>query len=222
MQNIAVFSWVQYKKVMEPQMHADKSVLYSSENSYIYKYYNRISYSLKAIFIMSRKIVVGVMGPGEQAKDIDIQNAYEIGKQIAREGWVLLTGGRNVGVMEAANQGAKAANGLTVGILPGKTDEGISEAVDIAIFTDLGNARNNINVLSADVVIACGMGAGTASEIALALKTSKKVILLSGDEESQIFFQKMSPRNVYVVSDVENAIATTHIILSASMDKQTF
>ncbi|GAA6614610.1 cytochrome [Scytonema sp. NUACC26] len=162
---------------------------------------------------MSRKIVIGVMGPGEHAKDIDIQNAYEIGKRIALEGWVLLTGGRNIGVMEAANQGAKAANGLTIGILPGKTEDGISEAVDIAIFTDMGNARNNINILSTDVVIACGMGAGTASEIALALKAGKKVILLSDDEESQVFFQKMSPGNVYVVCDVENAIATIHTIL---------
>jgi len=40
---------------------------------------------------------------------------------------------------------------------------------------------------SSDVVIACGMGAGTASEIALALKGNKKVILLN-DEESKCFF----------------------------------
>ncbi|GAB1545425.1 hypothetical protein NUACC21_81010 [Scytonema sp. NUACC21] len=161
-----------------------------------------------------RKIVVGVMGPGEKAKDIDVQNAYELGKLIAQEGWVLLTGGRNVGVMEAANQGAKSANGLTLGVLPNDTEKGISEAVDIAIFTDMGNARNNINVLSSDVVIACGMGTGTASEIALALKANKKVILLTDDEESKVFFHKLSPENVYVVDDVKNAIATTHVILS--------
>ena len=53
-----------------------------------------------------RKIIIGVMGSGEKAKAIDVQNAYELGKLIAQEGWVLLTGGRNVGVMEAANQGA--------------------------------------------------------------------------------------------------------------------
>ena len=46
----------------------------------------------------------------------------------------------------------------------------MSEAVDLPIVTDLGNARNNINVLSSNVVIACGMGLGTASEVALALK----------------------------------------------------
>ncbi len=157
--------------------------------------------------------MIGVMGPGEQATPNDLQNAYELGKLIAQQGWVLLTGGRNAGVMDAATQGAKSANGLTVGILPGDDKNGISSSVDIAIFTDMGNARNNINVLSSDVVIACGMGAGTASEIALALKADKKVILLSEDEESKVFFQKLSQENVYIVDSVINVIATTKAIL---------
>lgn len=74
-----------------------------------------------------RKIIIGVMGPGEQATATDLQNAYELGKLIAQQGWVLLTGGRNVGVMDAANQGAKSANGLTVGILPGNNTNDVSE-----------------------------------------------------------------------------------------------
>ena len=161
-----------------------------------------------------RKIIIGVMGPGENATANDLENAYELGKLVAQHGWVLLTGGRNAGVMDAASQGAKSANGLTIGILPDDRNNGISEAVDIAIFTDMGNARNNINVLSSDVVIACGMGAGTTSEIALALKGNKKVILLSDDEESKLFFQKISPENVYVVEGCEQAIAITKAILS--------
>jgi uncharacterized protein (TIGR00725 family) len=161
-----------------------------------------------------RKIVIGVMGSGEKAKENDLRNAYELGQLIAKQGWVLLTGGRNVGVMDAASKGAKASNGLTIGILPNDTQDGISQAVDIAIFTDMGNARNNINVLSSDLVIACGMGAGTASEIALALKGKKQVILLTDDEESQVFFQKISPESVYVVENVADAIATVKAILS--------
>ena len=43
----------------------------------------------------------------------------------------------------------------------------------------MGNGRNVINVLSSDVVIACAGGAGTISEVALALKSSKPVILLN-------------------------------------------
>ena len=150
------------------------------------------------------------MGPGEQATATDLQNAYELGKLIAQQGWVLLTGGRNVGVMDAANQGAKSANGLTVGILPGNNTNDVSESVDLAIVTDLGNARNNINVLSADVVIACGMSAGTAAEIALALKANKKVILLNNNQESKLFFQRLSPENIYFVHTSVEAIKITN------------
>ena len=153
------------------------------------------------------------MGPGEQATATDLQNAYELGKLIAQQGWVLLTGGRNVGVMDAANQGAKSANGLTVGILPGNNTNDVSESVDLAIVTDLGNARNNINVLSADVVIACGMSAGTAAEIALALKANKKVILLNNNQESKLFFQRLSPENIYFVHSLVEVIKITNKIL---------
>lgn len=161
-----------------------------------------------------RKIIIGVMGPGGKAKAADMENAYQIGKFIAQQGWVLLTGGRNVGVMNAASQGAKSENGLTIGILPGDDNtNGVSEAVDIAIITDMGNARNCINVLSSDIVIACGMGAGTASEITLALKANKKVIILNDDEESKIFFKNLSPLNVYVVSSLVQALKTAREVL---------
>lgn len=164
-----------------------------------------------------KKIIIGVMGPGEKATVTDVQNAYELGKLIAQKGWVLLTGGRNIGVMDAANKGAKSVNGLTIGILPSENQKNVSEAVDIAIFTDMGNARNNINVLSSDLVIACGMGAGTASEVALALKANKQVILLTEDEESKFFFKKLSPENVHVVESVTAAIATATQILNSSL-----
>lgn len=124
------------------------------------------------------------MGPGHQATATDINNAYQLGKLIAQQGWVLLSGGRNVGVMDAASRGAKSVGGLTVGILPHNSLEGVSEAIDIPILTDMGQARNNINVLSSDVVIACGMGLGTASEVALALKNDKPVIILTEDPET--------------------------------------
>ncbi|MBD2339023.1 LOG family protein [Calothrix sp. FACHB-156] len=160
-----------------------------------------------------RKIIVGVMGPGEKAIASDLQNAYELGSLIAQEGWILLTGGRNAGVMDAANKGAKSADGLTLGILPRNEQDSISDGVDIAIFTDMGNARNNINVLSSNVIIACGMGAGTASEIALAVKANQPVILLTEDVESKVFFKKLSPDNVYLVDSAIDAIATAKAIL---------
>jgi uncharacterized protein (TIGR00725 family) len=52
-------------------------------------------------------------------------------------------------------------SGLTIGILPGKDKEQLADCVDVGIVTGMDNARNNINILSSDVVIACGVGAGS-------------------------------------------------------------
>lgn len=151
------------------------------------------------------KHIVGVMGPGEQATDLDRQIAYELGSRIAQQGWLLLTGGRTVGVMDAASRGAKQANGLTIGILPTSDLTGVSAAIDIGIPTGMGNARNAINILASHVVVACGMSSGTASEVALALKSGKPVILLNTSPISQAFFQELSSE-VAIADSAEMAI----------------
>ncbi|MGA1867247.1 MAG: TIGR00725 family protein [bacterium] len=127
-----------------------------------------------------KKIIIGVMG-GSSVDDNDLRGAYELGRLIAKEGWVLLNGGRSCGVMEFSAKGAKDAGGLTIGILPDNTRAGISRYIDIPILTGIGDARNYINILSSDIVIACKGAAGTISEIALALKNMRPVILLDFD-----------------------------------------
>src|SRR3954469_22858440 len=118
-----------------------------------------------------RKKVVGVMGGGDAASDQAIAWAFELGALIAQRNYVLLSGGRNAGVMDAVSRGAKDVGGFVVGVLPGSSSADASEAVDVAIVTGMGSARNNINVLSSDVIVSCGeISAGTLSEIALALK----------------------------------------------------
>jgi uncharacterized protein (TIGR00725 family) len=153
-----------------------------------------------------RKILIGVMGPGDGATKIDKENAYLLGKYIAEHGWTLLTGGRNQGVMAEANKGAKEMAGLTIGIIPTNNNDFTSPYVDIPIITAMGSARNAINVLSSNVVIACGMGKGTASEVALALKSKKPVILLSENQEGNTFFKQLDQKNVFIVSTPEEAI----------------
>ena len=127
---------------------------------------------------MGRTPIIGVMGGG-LASPADGDTAYRLGGLIAKKGWILLNGGRKAGIMHASAEGAKAHGGLTIGILPDNSCQGASEFIDIPIITGMGNARNCINVLSSDVVVACPGGAGTLSEIALALKNNKPVILLN-------------------------------------------
>ncbi|MCG3136180.1 MAG: hypothetical protein HJJLKODD_00005 [Phycisphaerae bacterium] len=122
-----------------------------------------------------RKPVVGVMG-GANAADEVLRQAEEVGRLIARRGWVLLNGGRVTGVMEASARGAKREGGIVIGILPDKDDRQATPDLDYAIITGLGDARNLVNVLSSDVIIALRGGAGTISEVALGLKNGKRVI----------------------------------------------
>jgi uncharacterized protein (TIGR00725 family) len=160
-----------------------------------------------------RRTIVGVMGPGSGASRKDLELARRLGTLVAQQGWVVLCGGRSVGVMDAVCKGAKEAGGLTVGVLPGDDAGDASEAVDIAIFTGMGNARNAINVLSSDVVVACGMGAGTASEVSLALKAGKDVILLGDHPEAVAFFSVIGKDSVKVARDPEEAIAVARRLL---------
>ena len=123
------------------------------------------------------RTVIGVMG-GAVADPAVLANAQELGRLVALEGWVLLTGGRDAGVMAAASKGASDAGGLVIGVLPGDSTEGTAPHVHVAIPTGMGDARNAINVLASHVVIALPGGAGTISEVALALKTGRPVVLL--------------------------------------------
>lgn len=130
----------------------------------------------------NQNIIIGVMGGGNASVG-DMEKAYRLGKLIASQGWVLLNGGRACGIMEASAKGAFENGGTTVGILP-DTDYGqLSEYITIPILTGMGNARNCINVLSSHYIIACPGGAGTLSEIALALKDNKPLILMGFDAD---------------------------------------
>jgi uncharacterized protein (TIGR00725 family) len=124
------------------------------------------------------RTVIGVMGTGDHGDRALIAMARELGAAIAAEGWVLLNGGRNSGVMDASALGAKTKGGLVIGILPDEGTSAASRHLDVAIRTGMGDGRNWINVLSSDVVIAMRGAAGTISEVALALKAGRTVVLL--------------------------------------------
>lgn len=154
--------------------------------------------------------IIGVMGPGDDATQQDVEAATKLGQMIAQAGYVLLTGGRNVGVMEAASKGAKEGGGLTIGILPSEDKTGASQFVDIPICSGMGSARNNINVLSSDVVVACGSGAGTTSEIMLALKASKPIILLNPSKRLEAFINELPYPKPRIASSLDQAISYIH------------
>lgn len=154
------------------------------------------------------------MGPGENATPEENELAYALGAAIAKQDWVLLTGGRSFGVMEAAMKGATDNQGLTIGVLPGDTVAGSSSFAQIKILTLLGSARNNINVLSSHVVVVLGMAAGTASEVGLAIKANKKIIFLKQDELSVEFFKKLGTYRIIETNTVNETIAQVKDFIS--------
>lgn len=149
-----------------------------------------------------RKIIIGVMGGAQFVTNDEEKYAYQIGKIIALEGWVLLNGGRSSGVMEATAKGARENGGITVGVLPTENASSASQYIDIPIITGMGLARNVINILSSDIVIALPGRAGTISEIALALSHGKQVILFRFEVGTWINYY-IDKKQVLVANEVE-------------------
>ena len=117
---------------------------------------------------------VAVVGPGD-ANPAQLEAAEAVGRALGARGAVVVSGGLG-GAMAAACRGARAAGGMTVGVLPGLDRAAANEHVQVALATGLGEARNALVVRAADAVVAIGGGYGTLSEIALALKAGKPVI----------------------------------------------
>jgi uncharacterized protein (TIGR00725 family) len=123
-------------------------------------------------------IRIGVIGQSGEIPEAVCRLAEEIGQEIASRGAVLLTGGTN-GVMEAASRGAKQANGLVVGMLPGDTVDDANEYIDIPITTGLSyDYRSLILVHSSDAIIMIAGANGTLGELSAAYLNRKPVVVI--------------------------------------------
>lgn|GEM_PF-134193 len=130
---------------------------------------------------------IAVVGPGsERASGLDrvsfdrlCEMAQEVGRLIAQRDGVVLTGGLG-GVMEAASRGARLAGGLTIGLTPDSERGAGNPFLDVELPTGMGELRNGLVVRSAYVLIAVGGSWGTLSEMAMARRAGKRVVILDG------------------------------------------
>ena len=127
--------------------------------------------------MVNTKKFIAVIGGGECLPQ-EAETAEVVGREIARQGAILVCGGLG-GVMEAACKGAHSEGGVTIGILPGDKRQPANPYVQIPIVTGIGYARNVIVVKSAQAVIAVGGSYGTLSEISHALQNGIPVIGLN-------------------------------------------
>ena len=121
--------------------------------------------------------MVGVIGGAAEAPPA-LAQAREVGRLLAEAECVVVTGGLT-GVMEAASEGARAAGGRVIGLLPGLDPGDANPSVEIALPTGLGEARNVVLATAAQALIAVGGAYGTLSEIAHGIRLGKPVIVLS-------------------------------------------
>jgi uncharacterized protein (TIGR00725 family) len=141
---------------------------------------------------------IGVMGSGSEEYEED---ARVVGAVLADLGVNLLTGG-GPGVMRAVGKSFTrhpGRRGICIGIIPCASESDRvtpkagypNEFVELAIRTHLPYSgkkgthdlsRNHINVLTCDAIIALPGEHGTASEIHLALRYARPVVVYAGDD----------------------------------------
>jgi uncharacterized protein (TIGR00725 family) len=130
---------------------------------------------------MARPYLIAVIGkstkePGDPPSPEALRAAELVGANIAGAGAILITGGLS-GVMEAASRGAKRANGLVIGMLPGFKKDDANRYVDVALTTGMGWMRNTLVVRAADAVIMISGGIGTLNELTIAYQDKPTIIL---------------------------------------------
>lgn len=128
---------------------------------------------------------IGVIGSNKSQCSKELYEfSYNLGLLLGKMGETIINGGMQ-GTMEAVSKGVKDsdnAQSKVIGILPFENKEKANKYLDVIIPTGIGFARNSVLVLSSDILIALGGGAGTLNEISYAWQFGKKVFCYTGIE----------------------------------------
>lgn len=116
----------------------------------------------------------------------DYRLSFALGKEIAEQGHVLITGA-TVGLPDWAAQGAKSAGGMSIGVSPAASyKEHVkkyrlpTDAYDFILYTGLHYVgRDALLVQSADAVFSIGGRMGTVHEFATAIESHIPVGVLT-------------------------------------------
>jgi uncharacterized protein (TIGR00725 family) len=120
------------------------------------------------------------------------EQAREVSRLVAERGATMVCGGLS-GVMEAAARGATEAGDTAIGLLPDEDRERQNEYLAYSVATGVGQAWNLAVVCSGKVIIAVGGEYGTLSEIGLARKVGRPVVVLEGQNLGQHVVVSSSP-----------------------------
>ena len=134
------------------------------------------------------RMTVGIMGSAGGILPDEVRKPVRyLGSEIARRGYVLVTGACP-GLPHEAVKGAKAEGGVVVGVSPAlNLEEHVTKyhsptrGYDAIIYTGSGLMGREIeNIRSCDVVIFAGGRSGTLGEFAIAYDEGKVIGILEG------------------------------------------
>ncbi len=126
---------------------------------------------------LQKKYRIGIIGANAPSK-FNYKIAEELGELLAKEGFIIVCGGLG-GIMEAASAGARKADGLVIGILPGNNFNQANPYVNIPIASGIGYLRNGLVVMNSDLVVAIDGKYGTLSELAFCQIYKKPAITIN-------------------------------------------
>jgi len=136
---------------------------------------------------MAMRPHVGVLTTYEERIPEHVKRlAYELGRELAKKGYVVITGGDG-GLMREVARGVVEAGGISVGVLShelARVPEGHplhNPYLTVRIRAEMTyEGRSYIVVASSDVLVVLAGGAGTLVEVAMAYSMGKPIIVLEG------------------------------------------
>ena len=154
------------------------------------------------------------------------QLAYEVGREIIKQGAILTTGA-TTGIPYEAARGAKAAGGLIIGFSPaGSPREHVKKYrlpltfVDVIIYTGFGYAgRNLLLTRGSDAVITICGRMGTLNEFTVAFEDQKIIGVLresggTADEIPHILESAHKNVKAHVIYDYDPARLVSKVLMA--------
>lgn len=176
------------------------------------------------------KICVSGAAETEHCGESTMPLAKELGREIAEQGAILVTGA-TTGLPLWSAMGAKEGGGISLGLSPAATErehvEGYGlplEYMDLIIYTGFGySGRNLLLTRSSDaVIIGCGR-IGTINEFTIAFEDGKPVGILEGewatDEVIREIIDKGHRTNAKVIYDSDPKNLVRRILELIEKDK---
>ncbi len=144
--------------------------------------------NIQEIVTLFPRMSVGIMGSaGGKLDDKTRDVVQDLGRNIARRGYVLVTGACP-GIPQEAVKGAKKEGGIVIGVSPAlNLEEHVNKyhsptrGYDIIVYTGSGLMGREVeNIRSCDIVIFAGGRSGTLGEFAIAYDEAKVIGVLEG------------------------------------------